>query len=263
VRGHDLDARKVFEDAAHDQPAQRQTQIERPPDAGGEPVLLHPFLAEAEMRRMDHHRHIKVLDELPERARLVVVGIMTLVAGMDEDALEAELTDRPLRLLDEGRPAAGQDGRERVERALVLVLNFGGVIGPPLHRPKLFMVGLAAQIMRGIGHDADVDAVLVMRVEKVLQHHRAAAFAPFRAVRAVQGAEVVRRFFRRVDVRMPVDDHAGCPLSWSSKGSYAAKRGNSRSAFSRRMAVMSAGASSNLLSAAAMTVVEPNGASDP
>src|SRR5262245_3308045 len=99
------------------------------------------------MRRMDHHRHVEVLHQLPERARLVVVGIMTLVAGMDEDALEAELARRPLGLLDEGRSAAGQDSRERIEHALVLLLNFGGVVGPLLHRAKLFMAGLAAPLM--------------------------------------------------------------------------------------------------------------------
>ena len=47
-----------------------------------------------------------------DRARLVVVRIVALVAGMNENALEAELADRALGLLDEGRPAAGQDGRE-------------------------------------------------------------------------------------------------------------------------------------------------------
>src|SRR5262245_36439950 len=52
------------------------------------------------------------------------------VAGMNEDALEAELADRALGLFDENRPAAGQDGREGVERTLVFLLDLGGVVAP-------------------------------------------------------------------------------------------------------------------------------------
>src|SRR5215510_2067776 len=112
VRGHDGHAREILQNPAHDQPPQRQAQIEGPSDAGGETIVLHALLAEAEVRRMDHHRHVEFLHQLPKRARLVVVRIVALVAGMNENALEAELTDRALGLLDEGRPAAGQDGRE-------------------------------------------------------------------------------------------------------------------------------------------------------
>src|SRR5262249_20488966 len=73
------------------------------------------------------------------------------------------------------------------------------------------MRGLAAQIMRGVGHHADIDAVLVMGIEEVLEHHGAAAFAPFRPALAVGGAAIVGRLLRRIDVRMPVDDHASFP----------------------------------------------------
>ena len=62
--------------------------------------------------------------------------------------------------------------------------------------------------MRGVGHHADVNAVLVMSIEKVLEHHGAAALAPFGAAFTVQRAEIVRRFLGRIDVRMPIDDHA-------------------------------------------------------
>src|SRR5215813_12367246 len=119
--------------------------------------------------------------------------------------------------------------------------------------------------MRGIRHHADVDAVLVVGLEEVLEHHRAAALAPLRPVLAVQGAEIVGCFFRSIDVRMPVDDHACVSVIeiTTRERSSRRERGNSRSAFSRLMAVMSAAASSNLLRAAAITVVDPNGASDP
>src|SRR5262249_61881980 len=71
------------------------------------------------------------------------------------------------------------------------------------------MRGLAAQIMRGVGHHADIDAVLVMGIEEVLEHHGAAAFAPFRPALAVGGAAIVGRLLGRINVRMPIDNHAG------------------------------------------------------
>ena len=83
---------------------------------------------------MDHHGHVEVLHQLPKWARFVVVGIMALVAGMNEDALEPEIANRALRLFDEGRASTGQNGSERVERAFVCLLEIGGIIAPLLHR---------------------------------------------------------------------------------------------------------------------------------
>src|SRR5262249_10002879 len=158
--------------------------------------------------------------------------------------------------VQEGGTGGRENCGEGVERALVLVLDLGGVVGPLLHRRQLLALGLAAQIVRRVGHDADIDAVLVMGVEEILEHHGAAALAPFRSALAVVGAEIAGRLLRRVDMRMPVDDHA----KFSSQ---AVKRGNSRSAFSRRIAVMSAAGSSNLRRWSAIVVVDPNGASEP
>src|SRR5207247_8280135 len=107
---------------------------------------------------------------------------------------------------------AGQNGGERVERAFVCLLEIGGIIAPLLYRRQFFMLGLAAQIMRGVGHHADVNAVLVMSIEKVLEHHGAAALAPFRPALAVGGAAIVRCFLGRINVRMPIDDHAYTPM---------------------------------------------------
>jgi hypothetical protein len=61
--------------------------------------------------------------------------------------------------------------------------------------------------VRRVGDHADADAGLVMGVEEILQHHRAAAFAPGRAGLAVERAQVVGRLFGRVDMCVPVDDH--------------------------------------------------------
>src|SRR5262249_41995679 len=151
------------------------------------------------------------------RPRLVVVGIVSLVAGMNENALQAQLADRALGLLDEGGSAARQNCREAVKHALVFLLNLGGIVRPLLHRRQLFMRGLAAQIVRRVGDHADIDAVLVVRVEKILQHHGTAALAPFRTTYAVACAAIVSRLFRRVDMRMPVDDHAVLLIACDSR----------------------------------------------
>src|SRR4029078_9700822 len=123
MRRHDLHPREIFQNAAHDQPAQGQAEIEWASDARSETILLHPLLPEAARGRRDHHGDIELLHQLPERARLVVVGIVTLVAGMNEDAPETELARRPLGLLDESRAAARQDCCERIERSLCFSLT--------------------------------------------------------------------------------------------------------------------------------------------
>src|ERR1700738_3898318 len=71
--------------------------------------------------------------------------------------------------------------------------------------------------MRGVGDHADVDAVFVMRVEKVLEHQGATALAPSRTALAIQRAEIVGGFFRSINMGVPVDDHARAPLicAWS------------------------------------------------
>ena len=199
---------EFLENAADDEPAQGKAEIERTTDTRCQPVFLHPLLAEAEMRRMNHDRYVEFLDQLPERTRFVVVRVMSLVTGVNENALETEFTNGALGLLDEGWPAARQDGGEAIKRTFVGVLNLRGIIAPPLYGGKLVLLALAAQIMSGVGHHADVNARLVMRVEEILEHHRTTMLAPGRSVPAVEGPPVVGRFLRRVDVCMPIDDHA-------------------------------------------------------
>src|SRR4029079_6340543 len=72
--------------------------------------------------------------------------------------------------------------------------------------------------MCSIGDDADVDAVGVMRFEKIFEHHGAPALAPFRTILAVERPEIVRRLFRRIDVCMPIDDHALSPVCATPAG---------------------------------------------
>jgi hypothetical protein len=128
------------------------------------------------------------------------------VARVDEHALELELDDGALDLPQVGRPAARQDGGERVERALVGVLDLGRVVGPALDRRELVLVVLAAQIVRGVAHHADGDAGSVVSVEHVLHGHRATP-APGRPALAVPG-RVVGRLLGRIDMGVPLDDHA-------------------------------------------------------
>src|SRR5260370_32335743 len=80
MRTHDLDPRKILQNAAHDQPRQREAEISWAADAGGEAIVLHALFAEAHMGRVNHHRNVEVLQQLPEAARFVVVRLVTLVA---------------------------------------------------------------------------------------------------------------------------------------------------------------------------------------
>src|SRR5262249_12334544 len=134
-----------------------------------------------------------------------------LGGGVNENALEAELANGALGLLDEARPPARQHGREAIERALVLLLNLGGVVAPALHGRQLLIRTLAPQIVGGVAHHADVDARLVMRIEKIFEHHRTSALAPGRAALAVERAHIDGGLFRRRDRGVPVDDHSGFP----------------------------------------------------
>jgi len=97
-------------------------------------------------------------------------------------------------------PPQGRIGGEGIEHALVLLLDLGGIVRPFLHRGELLVRGLAAQIVRRVGHDADVDAVCGnARRGSSPSTMGPAALAPFRTALAVVGAEIVGRFFRRID----------------------------------------------------------------
>ena len=127
------------------------------------------LFAEADMGRMNEDRHAEILHQFPERPRFVVVRIVTLVARMDEHALEAELANGALGLLDECRAAARQHGRETVELALVLFLNLRRIIAPALDRLELVRRRLAAHVVCRIAENRHVDVAALMGVEHVLQ----------------------------------------------------------------------------------------------
>src|SRR5260370_15125135 len=71
MRTNDLDPRKILQNAAHDQPRQRETEVSRAADAGGEAILLHALFAEANIVRMDHHPNVEALHQRPETPRIV------------------------------------------------------------------------------------------------------------------------------------------------------------------------------------------------
>ena len=111
---------------------------------------------------MDHHRNVEVFNELPKWARLIVVRVVTFMAGMNEYAFQSELAHGALGLLDECRPATRQDRGKTNKRAFVFFLHLGRVVAPALRRGQFLACRLAPQIMRGIGHDAYIDAGLAM-----------------------------------------------------------------------------------------------------
>ena len=159
---------------------------------------------------MDEDRHVEVLDQLPERPRLVVVRIMSFVIGLNQDALEAQLSDRALGFLDLGRAAARQDGREAVQRAFVLLLDFGGIVRPALDGFEFVLLGFAAHVVRGVADDTDRDAGPMMGIKDVLDGHRAFA-GPGRSAFPVPCERVGGGFFGGIDVGVPFNDHVASP----------------------------------------------------
>src|SRR5260370_42033650 len=65
MRTHDLDLRKILQNAAHDQPRQRETEVSRAADAGGKAVLLHALFPEAHTGRGDRHPNLPALHPPP------------------------------------------------------------------------------------------------------------------------------------------------------------------------------------------------------
>jgi hypothetical protein len=61
---------------------------------------------------VDYDGHIQVTHELPEASCGVLVRVHPLVTGVDHHASEAVFAYRPLGLLEELWPTAGNRGRE-------------------------------------------------------------------------------------------------------------------------------------------------------
>src|SRR5580704_16779718 len=156
---------------------------------------------------MDHDRHVQILHQLPKRPSFVVIGIAAFVARVDEYPLESQLTNCTFGFLDERGAATRKYGGERVEDALVIVLQARCVVVPLLHCGEFFAGLFAAKIMRGVGDDAHIHACCIMSLEEIFENHWAAAVSPTRPVIAVPCSLVVSCFFGRIDMCVPVDDH--------------------------------------------------------
>ncbi len=79
----ELQLREFLENAAHDQPRDRQRIVHRPSDARRKPVIAQPLFAETDGWRMNHDRDIELGRQLEERQALVVVWIMSGLARED------------------------------------------------------------------------------------------------------------------------------------------------------------------------------------
>ena len=197
---------QLLEDAAHDQPRQRQRIVHRAPDAGGQPVIAHPLLAEADRRRMDHHRHVELAGQLEERHGIVVVRIAALEARCDPGALEPVLLDGALELAQE-RVAAVRHRRGHADDRGILGLLGGVETILPLAALELLLAIHVAQIVQRIGDDGDVHPADLGGLERVLDRGRDAAALGGADVAVESGSGEGRHVLRRQHMHVKIDDH--------------------------------------------------------
>ena len=216
---HELEGRKLLEDAAHDQPRQREAIVLRPADARRQPIVVHAVLAIADRRRMDHHRDVEIGAELEERPCLVGVRVVVLMAGADHHALHAVDLDRAFQLLEIVVASVRDRACERIDLAGVLVLLLGQeFVDLAVLVENLVEVGVP-QVRRVVADDGGGDAMLVLRRQHVLDCHRALALPGGRGL-----------LLRRIDMGVEVDDHVSLPFlrivtaTWSARPSNPAVR---------------------------------------
>jgi hypothetical protein len=77
-----------------------------------------------------HHRDAKARDQFKKTGGLVVIGVSALMAGVDQDAVEAVFANAALQFLQERAPAAGQRAGEDDNAIFVTLLNLGAVLIP-------------------------------------------------------------------------------------------------------------------------------------
>ncbi len=205
-----LEGRELLEHAAHDQPRQRQRIVHRAPDARGQPIVPHPFLAEADRGRMDHHRHIELARQLKERHGIVVVRIAPLQARGDPGALEPVLPDGALELAQEHIAPIGNRRCHPDDRGIFRLL--GGVEAIlPLAAFELLLAIHVAQIMQRIGDDGDVDAADLRRFERILDRGRDAPLADRADVAVESRCGERRHVLGRKHMHVKIDDHPFLP----------------------------------------------------
>src|SRR5262249_54767263 len=127
---------------------------------------------------------------------LVVVGVRTLMARVDEHALQATFNDRSLKLFQKRLAAAGEGAGKNHNPASMLVLNLGSVAIPTVEKRLRLFRSLVPEIVDRIADDAEIDTDALVSFQQVFNGKwRNAAPTPLFGQ------------FRRINVRVPIDNH--------------------------------------------------------
>src|SRR5580700_2672324 len=198
----DLHCRELLENAAHDQPRQREAIVGRAADARRQPVILHR--RRGGIARMDEDRNIQIGHQLEERFRRILVRIVAVMAGIDDDSAGVILLNGALQLFHKLVAAVGHAGRHGDELVRVLVpapgempvraFDGGDDVFRRLHVPD---------VMHRVANHSAVEAGERVGPERILHGHRHRNRPPRLAYE-----------FRIVDVNVPVDQQVSLPFQF-------------------------------------------------
>src|SRR4029434_4739714 len=102
-------------------------------------------------------------------------------------------------LLQKRLAAARQGAGKDHDPVSMLLLNLGSVVIPTTEKRQRFLRCLVPEIMDGIADDAEIDAGTLVSFQQVFNGKRRSA-----APTPLFGQ------FRRIDVRVPIDNHLVC-----------------------------------------------------
>src|SRR5262245_4488022 len=187
---------EFFEHTTHDHAGDSQTLVKGSANARGQAVVAHALFAKTYRWRVHHHRHSKACDHFKKWPSLVVIGVGTLMARVDEHAFQTAFNDGSLKLFQKRLAAAGQGAGENDDPVAMLVLNLGSVVIPAMEKRQRLLRSLVPEIMDRIADDAEIDADALVSFQQIFNGKwRNSAPKPLFGQ------------FRRINVRVPIDNH--------------------------------------------------------
>jgi hypothetical protein len=146
---------------------------------------------------VDDDRHVELGRELKERQTIVIVGIMTRKTGQDPGASQPVLFDGALPFAQERVVAVGH-GRADAVDGRILILQRGNIAVHLFDRIEHLIAVHMAQLVDRLADERGVDAGFLLRLENILDRHRATALPERRGL-----------LFGCLHVGMEVEDHTG------------------------------------------------------
>src|SRR5260370_4018852 len=83
MAANDFHCRELLENPAHDQAGQSEAVVGGAADARCKPIIGH--CQRRSIAWMNKHRNVEISDEVPERTRGVLVPVMPMMTGIDDE----------------------------------------------------------------------------------------------------------------------------------------------------------------------------------